>query len=187
MKTNSKAWSGWGIDAAWAAALAGLTLAAFVGGVQPLIRSHEEVMARRSALAVQQAQAAKLENALVAAQGRLESTRRALTKDRVRLQPASKVNAQLSALAALAADHGLQIDGIRPEAAAEGACYKTVPIALAGSGTFVKCTEFLRRLRETHMDTYVPAIAMDSRGTGDGSGAFRFVIHWYAEAGEPAK
>lgn len=180
VKMNGPWWSKWQWDAAGIAMLAVLSLTAYFAGFRPLLAGHEEWAARRAALAAQREQAAKLQKALTAAQGRLEETRAALAKLPLRLQPASNVIAQLAAVSALANEAGLRIDDIHPERGVPGTHYETVPIQIVGSGTYTKCTRFVSRLCKVLPDTNVSSLEMGTNPADlMGAGTFRFGLCWY--------
>ena len=183
MKLNPARWQSWHIDAAAAAALVIVTVAVCLGGIRPLRSSHDEYLAQKAELEGQRDQASRLATSMAAMRRQLAAIDQTMTTGALRLKPTSHVNTELVQLSALAVESGLAIGDIRAGLPISGPHYDTVPIELAGSGTYRTCTMFLRRLRQEHPDTSVAAFTM-SAGGDDPAGAskFRFGLRWHAAA-----
>ena len=97
------------------------------------------------------------------------------------LAPASTINRRLTEVSALAGDAGLVIDDIRPDRAVPAAQCETIPISLAGSGTYRTCTLFLARLRRSMPDTSVASVELAAAGLDTtGASKFRMDLRWHA-------
>jgi Tfp pilus assembly protein PilO len=181
MKRLLTVWTWWRVDLAGAAALAALTAAVVLGGVLPLMANHKEYLALHSELAVQRDQAARLEVTMETLRQKLESARRTVDGSPLHLAAAGTVNRRLTEVSALAGDVGLVIDDIRPDRSVPGTHCETIPIAVAGSGTYRTCTLFLARLRRTMPDTSVSALELAAGGLdATGAGKFRMDLRWHA-------
>lgn len=177
----------WHLDAAGAAALVVLTAAAWFLGADPLRCSHEAWQDEKADLATQQEQAAKLDASLVALQRRLEDARKARANGGLQLRSAASVNSQLMQISALATDCGLTIDDVRADRPQPGPYFDTIPIDLAGAGTYRACTVFLSRLGQKFADTTVLSLRLSAdTGNPSATGKFAFRIQWHAAPTQPA-
>jgi Tfp pilus assembly protein PilO len=181
----------WHIDAVGAAVALAFTAVLGLGGFWPLVRDHQEHLAQKGQLASQKEQAARLESALASLQARLAAARQSLAENPLQLKAAANINRQLADISALAADTGLRIDDMRPDRSVPGAHYETVPVVVAGGGTYRTCSAFLGRLRRAMPDTAVSSLEL-AAGGGDPAapGKFRFDLLWHAApatAAAPAK
>jgi Tfp pilus assembly protein PilO len=181
MKPNLNFLIWWRMDAVGAAACIGLTLAVVLGGFFPLARSHAEDVMLREELEGQRDKAAKMDAALAAVRLKLSAAQKTVETCPLHLESASSINRRLTDVSALAAASGLVIDDIRPERAVPGTYSETIPISVAGSGSYRTCTLFLNRLRRQMPDTGIAsvelaAVALDATG----SGKFRVDLEWHA-------
>jgi|WetSurMetagenome_2_1015567.scaffolds.fasta_scaffold135875_3 hypothetical protein len=175
------AWRFWRIDLAGAGALAALTAVVALGGVLPLAAQHREYLALQDELAAQRDQAAKLDVTMEAVRLKLETSRRAVTHSPMHLEPASIINRRLTEVSALAGETGLVIDDIRPDRPMPGTHCETIPISVAGSGTYRTCTLFLSRLRQTMPDTSVSVVELAASSLdATGASKFRLDLRWHA-------
>lgn len=181
MKSLAARWRWWRIDLAGAGVCAGLALVLGLGGFWPLLTSYRTGVAERAELISQREQAARLEAGLVTLRTRVDTVHEALAHSSLHLASASTLNRHLTELSALAVDSGLRIDDIRPDRLQAGANYDTVPITLAGGGSYRTCAAFLSRLRKAMPDTSVTALDLSALAVGPGAaGRFRFDLNWYA-------
>jgi hypothetical protein len=76
----------------------------------------------------------------------------------------------------------LTIDEMRPDVVSEGRDYKTVPIYIAGNGTYPACAAFLHGLRKRFPDMAVMSFdTTNNSASGDAPAAtFHFVLAWHA-------
>jgi Tfp pilus assembly protein PilO len=155
-------------------------------GVRPAMARYAEHRDQQVALRAARQKAAALLGTRNSTQGQLNAASEALQKQVLRLEPVSRVNQRLSALTELATrECGLIIDEMRPGTIAEGADYTTVPILIAGSGTYPKCARFLHRLRQAFPDTSVRSFETTNNSASPDSPAatFQFELTWHAAKG----
>lgn len=167
------------VDAAGLAAAAALTAAAYFGALRPLTDARG---ARGDLAARQEAEeraAEELAASAGAVQRRLDDLTRQLEGSSLVLRPAEEINKRITALAAVAAECGLTLNALSPGQATPGARYGTVPVQLAGQGTYTDCAEFLRALHGLFRDTGVHAFDLaGDPGTPEMPPAFRFDLVW---------
>jgi Tfp pilus assembly protein PilO len=180
MKRPHLAWRWWRIDLIGAAVCAAMTLAVCLGGIVPLAGSHEEVLKMQAETVAQQSQAARLDATLTATREKLRQAQKKLDESPLRLETSTNVFRRLSDVSALASDSGLSLDDIRPGPAAVGTYCDTVPIAMAGNGTYRACAAFLARLCRVMPDTGVSSLEVAAVGVDpSGSGKFHFDLEWH--------
>ena len=171
---------------AGAAACALVSTGAYFVGVRPAVARHADQASVRVELRAARQKAAALLGTRNGTQSQLNAVNEALQRQALRLDPVSTVNQRLSSLTDLATrECGLVIDEMRPGAIAEGADYQTVPILIAGSGTYPRCAKFLHRLRQTFPDTSVRSFETTNNSASPDSPAatFQFELTWHAAKG----
>ena len=171
----------WRIDIAAVALLVGITLVVAVVPGWFLVARHRGTEQLRVDVAAQERLLKDLEGELDQAMADLAEVEEALTDRAVQLSPADAVNAKLASLSDLAAQLGLQIDQIRPGEPQPGLYYQTVPLEVAGVGTYRQCAMFLRQLKLTMPDTSAGSFNLaGSSGDPMQPGTFRFGLQWVA-------
>lgn len=181
MKSVLEKWRWWRIDLAGIASLVGLALVVGLGGFWPLFSSQREQAREQAELIAEREQAARLDACLVSLRTRADAAHEALARGSLHLAPASALNRRLAEISTLAVESGLRIDDIRPDRAVSGPHYETVPIILAGGGTYRTCTAFLGRMRKAMPDTSVTALELTANAADPAAAArFRFDLNWYA-------
>lgn len=175
----------WRIYAAGAVVCAALGAAAYAVGVQPAAERHARQVARQKELRAAKQKATNLAAELNSARMQLLATNDALGSRSLRLEPASMVNRRVSRLTDLANASGLTIDEMRPGSVAEGPDYKTVPILIAGNGTYPACAAFLHALRQSFPDIAVRSFDTTNNSASPESPAatFQFDLVWHASKG----
>ena len=179
----------WHLWAAVAGACLGLTVAAYALGVGPLLREHERDRALAAELEERRETVARLASSTTDLRRDLAAAQAELERAPLRLQPASRVNQRLEAVARLATESGLALDEVRPGGPVDAAHYQTVPIRIVGFGRYPACATFLRELRQTFGDMGVRTFsASNSAGAaaaaaaGAGSTAlFQAELVWFTE------
>lgn len=167
---------------ALALALAGGVYAA---GVHPILAARAEE--RRLALSVaSRAQHAEEAREIVSGlEARLGRVRSEVEAAPVTLRPMSAVNERLAGLTALAEASGLSIESMTPGAAERLERFRSVPVKLAGRGTYAACAEFLSAVHAQFQDVAVRAVRMTGNPEEPGTpGAFEFDCAWYAAPDE---
>ena len=178
---NVGPWKGWRIDVAGATVVVALAAVFYLAGLGPLLARREAVMARQERLGSQRARAGELERRLATAREHLEATRRELDRCAVHLEPTSAVNRRLAKLSDLASAAGLKVDQLKPGRAEQAVHYETVPIHIAGKGTYRECVAFLHCLRKVFPDTGVASL--DLAGAPATASVFQFGLKWHAATG----
>jgi Tfp pilus assembly protein PilO len=179
MKGIPGGWRPWHIDAAGAAALALMLIAAYALGIRPVVQSREA----RASLAAQRDQelqkADSLGIALRELSGRVEEARQSLDAGAITLESAGRLNRRLARLTGLAAANHLKLDAIEPGKTARLPCYDAMEIAIAGRGTFTDCTAFLHHIYADVPDTEVMSVELSGQpGAADNAASFKVVLSW---------
>ena len=188
--SRPKVWGGGGsvmkIYIAGAAACALVSTGTYFVGVRPAVARHADQESRQVELRAARQKSATLLGTRNATQSQLNAVNDALQRQVLRLEPASTVNQRLSILTELATrECGLIIDEMRTGTIAEGADYQTVPVLIAGSGTYPKCAKFLHKLRQTFPDTAVRSFETTNNSASPDAPAatFQFELTWHAAKG----
>jgi Tfp pilus assembly protein PilO len=177
--------SPWRIYAVGALVCAALSAGAYAVGVRPAVRRHAEQVAHQTDLRARKQKAANLAGQLNTARTQLAAVNETLRNRTLRLQPAELVNDRIGALTALADAAHLTLDDLRPGTASETADYKTVPILIAGSGTYPDCAAFLHKLRKSFPDMAVRSFETTNNSASPDAPAatFQFDLIWHASKG----
>ena len=169
----------WKLYALAALACVALSAGGYMLGVSPALARAARAAADRTELADRRKQAGELSAAAAAARADLAATRDALADLPLKLEPASAVNQRLAKLTDLAGESNLSLAEIRPGMLVEGRDFDSVPIAIAGTGSYPNCAVFLHRLHDRFPDTAVRAFRA---GQGDASGtsaSFSVDLVWH--------
>lgn len=174
----------WHFAAGAALVCVGLTVASYAVGVGPLLAQHQAGLALGRELDDRGKEAGELAAGVSDLQRDLTAANGELARMPLRLQPASRVNGRLEAVARLATECGLSLDEMRPGGAVDAAHYQTVPLRILGAGDYPACARFLRRLRETFGDMGVRTFTASYRGGGASATAtavFQAELVWFTE------
>lgn len=172
--------------AAGAFVCAALSAGAYLVGVRPAMARHEATETRQADLKAARQKAANLAGTRNSTLAQLAETNKAVQNLPLRLEPVSSVNQRLLRLTDLATKECLlTIDEMRSGAAVDGADYQTVPILIAGSGTYPACAKFLHRLRTVFPDTAVRSFETTNNSASPDTPAatFQFDLVWHASKG----
>lgn len=169
------------MHAAGAAVIGVISVTAFVVVVQPVLRMRTERVAMVREVDTQQ----RLADDLGRKQERLEEAMRhielQLTSSEIQLQSSKHLNARIAHIIDHADKGDLDVYETRPGTVRDHPRYRTVPILLAGRGTYPNCAAFLHRLRESLPDTGVVEFELTGRPANPLEPAsFRFNLVWYA-------
>lgn len=172
----------WRIYAAGAAVCAAMTAGVYLFGVRPAARKHEEAQSRHQELNDRKRQAAALVGQLTSSRAQLAAVNQALVRQTLQLQPSNTLNHRISRLNELAEASGLTIDEIRSGQPEDGPDYLTLPILIAGNGTYPACARFLHKLRVTFPDMAVRSFETTNNSASPDSPAatFQFDLAWHA-------
>ncbi len=179
----------WQIDATGAGICAFLALLLVFGGIKPLLNSRANYASQRQLLDERSSHAMKLDLAQAQITDRLDLVRSTLEASPLRLSPAGDVNLRLSQISSRAARSGLDINEIRPGLSSASSRYETIPVLLVGSGSYIRCTRFLRALHEEFPDTAVRSLELVAGPIEPGrqsNATFRFDLRWHAAPGSQA-
>jgi Tfp pilus assembly protein PilO len=168
------------------AVCAALTAGAYLFGVRPAVARYDEHVARQLELKAARQKAANLVGVRNNTQSQLNAVNESVKNLTLRLEPASTVNQRLSKLTDLATrECQLVIDEMRPMPPADGPDYQTVPILIAGSGTYPNCARFLHRLRQAFQDTAVKSFETtnNSSSPDNPTATFQVELVWHAAKG----
>ncbi|MFO8012813.1 MAG: type 4a pilus biogenesis protein PilO [Phycisphaerae bacterium] len=181
MNTDALVRKGRHIDAVGAGVCLVLTVGLYLAGFCPLAASHEDYAAAEEACAREQDHARNLERTLHKLRARLDTVRSRAEENAVALRPPSTAPLHVAHIARLAAEAGLQVEDMQTGDPKAGAYATTVPVHLAGTGTYQACTRFLRRLRQTLPETCVLAFALQGRPNDTtGAAVLTMDLAWHA-------
>ena len=171
----------WKIYVCGAVAAALLSAGAYAFGVRPAVARYNEHLDRQAELKAAKQKASNLVGTLNNSRTQLAAVTEILGTQTLRLEPASTINQRLSRLTGLANASDLKIDEMRPGAITDGAEFKTVPILIAGSGTYTSCAKFLRELRKKFPDTVVRSFETTSNSSSPDlpAATFQFDLVWH--------
>ena len=168
------------------AVCAAMTTAAYLFGVRPAVARYDDYVARQLELKAARQKAAGLLGVRNSTQNLLNTANESLKNLPLHLEPASTVNQRLGRLTDLATKEcQLVIDEMRPMPAADGADYQTVPLLIAGSGTYPNCAKFLHRVRKDFPDTAVKSFETtnNSASPDNPTATFQVELLWHAAKG----
>ncbi len=163
----------WKLYASAALACLALSAGGYLLGVGPAMARAARAASDRAELADRRKQTGELSAAATAARADLVATRDALAALPLKLEPASAVNQRLAKLTDMAGESNLSVAEIRPGALVEGRDFDSIPIAIAGTGSYPNCAAFLHRLHDRFPDT---AVRSFRAGQGDANGAASFSV-----------
>ena len=173
----------WRTDAIAVGLLALLTAALAVAPASVLLGRREQAKQDADELTVQQKQLRALDDELNALTAQLTAVEEAMGAQSVRLDPPDAVNTRLAVLSELASGCGLQIDKLRPGRPIPNQHYQTVPLHVAGVGSYRQCAVFLRQVKAAMPDTSAQTFALAGNGLNPlQPGTFTFVLQWIAAA-----
>lgn len=172
----------WHVNALGVCTCLVLTLVFHIAGMLPVLREYAQNVKQNVELEGSKTQAAKLAAAADKLARRLRKVGQALDDAPVQLQTTRQLNQRLAHLASLAAECGLAIDQTHSDRPYSSTWYQTVPIRLAGEGTYPTCALFLSRLRQAFPDTGVSAFELSGQPTNNSAASqFTFDLVWYTQ------
>jgi Tfp pilus assembly protein PilO len=154
-----------------------LSAAGYALGVSPAVARAARAASERSELADRRKQVGELSAAATAARTELAATRDALTALPLKLEAATAVNQRLARLADMAAESSLSVAEVRPGTLTEGRDFDSVPVSIAGTGTYPACAAFLHRLHDRFPDTAVRSFRAGQSEAGTASFSIDLVWH----------
>lgn len=166
-----------------------LSLLLYVVSISPMLAHHKAQQVMRAELETERDKAQQIDQVAQRMQAELVSTERAVADYALELQPVTALNRRVSQLTALATQIGLQINEIRPKQPKAGTFYQTVPIRVAGEGSYLASSAFIHALHATLPDMAVASLRLDGRvamGQQGTVSTFEFELIWYAEPDQKA-
>lgn len=169
------------IDLAGTALCCALVAALIFGGIIPLLHHRGDSEARRKELLRQRQRVEAAKASLASLEGQLAAARSALTRNRIHLEDANRINHRLAHINELAAGRGLHVEGVEPGNVIHGIRYQTIDMKLAGEGGYLGCLDFLRDMHDQFPDMAVTAFRLTGNPQEEGRLAtFSFELRWYA-------
>ena len=173
------------IDAAGAAVLLAISAGMYAGGVGPMLESRSRHAARLAELEAGREASQKYKDAADRLKAQVIAVQEELTNRPMRLQPARMLNQRHADVTRLATEAGLEISELQPRAGVRKPLFQTIPIHLAGSGTYRTAAAFLHRLHKKFPDTGVSSFELTANPAVPVEGAScRFELVWYAAPGD---
>jgi Tfp pilus assembly protein PilO len=172
----------WRIYVGGVAVCAAMSAGVYFFGFRPAARKHRQFEARQHDANERRQQAANLAGQLNTARAQLAAVNEALVRQTLRLEPSNTLNHRLSRLNELAEASGLTIDEMNSADVEEGTDYQTIPIHIAGNGTYPACAKFLHELRQTFPDMAVRSFETNSNMPSPDvpAATFRYHLAWHA-------
>ena len=161
-----------------------LSLLLYVMAISPMMAHHQAQKVMQAELEAERDKARQIAQVTQRMQAELVSTERAVADYALKLEPVTALNRRVSQLTALATQIGLQINEIRPRQAQPGTFYQTVPIRVAGEGSYLASIAFIHALHATLPDISVASLKLYGRvvpGQQETVSTFEFELIWYAE------
>ena len=184
-QTNGTKFNPWSVYLGGAVVCAALSAGAYGVGVRPASRRHAEQIASQTELHNARQKANNLAGQLNTTRAELARVNEAIANLPLRLEPVTQINQRLARITDLADSIKpvkLTIDEMRPGVISDGRDYKTVPIYIAGNGTYPACAAFLHGLRKSFPDMAVLSFdTTNNSATPDSPAAtFQFELAWHA-------
>jgi Tfp pilus assembly protein PilO len=167
----------WRVYAVCVLTCAGLSAGGYALGVAPAMSRAAQAESDRVELADRKQRAADLTAQVANSRADLAATREALVALPLRLEPAALVNERIAKLTDMASDARLSVSEIRPGIATEGRDFDSVPITIAGTGSYPACADFLHRLHDRFPDTAVRSFRAGQAEGGTASFSVDLVWH----------
>jgi Tfp pilus assembly protein PilO len=174
----------WLVNVLGLAACAGVALAWYFAGIQPLLRAKEARVALARTAQEQQERHSALKNSKKQHEERLAALRLQVKEATIWLEPVDHLNTRVKNLADLATAHRLRVDDIKPGAASAQSHYMGVPIRLAGQGGYQAAARFLHALRMHKQDVGITGFELKGEPEApDKPASFTVQLLWYAAPG----
>jgi Tfp pilus assembly protein PilO len=172
------------IDAAGLLVCLGLTGAAYFFGARPVLNAQSRLDEQKQLLEEQARNASDVEGRVLFEQKKLAEVKAKLAATSVPLFPPSDINKRLEVLAQITTGNGLTLRQLDPGAAVSQAGatrFTTVPIRIAGTGSFAGVSGFLHELLAmAYADVEVRGMTLTAGPEGGSESAFEIEMRWYA-------
>ena len=160
-----------------------MAILGYYWGIRPVVQRHKTVVEQERQLKTNHKNLGELTGIISSLKDKLTTVSKALADSPIELQSAYSVNPRIARLTELADGSGIKIDKIQPGRPISGSRFQTVPIYLAGSGSFPAFVTLLSRLGETFADTAVVSFDLTANPAQAAITAeFQIDLLWYAAA-----
>lgn len=162
-------------------AVAAIIVSGYLLGVQPVEAIRAKQQSLRAALKSRSNEESDLRRRHRDAEVALREAETALRTRGVELRPASQLNTQIRAIAALATEMKVEVDSLNASQAASEPQFTRVPIRFAGRASAQSIAEFMQAVRARFSDVTVRTFELRADLSSEGSGAsVQMEIEWYA-------
>jgi len=158
------------------------TLLVYLLGFMPLLSQREEIDVQRQQLDEQRDKAERLQATSRILRAKLATTHAQLSTSHIQLQSIRQLNQRLSELAEFSQKTGLDMQDVRPGALVRMPRYATMPIHVAGNGTYPACTAFFRDLHQRFGDMAIASFDLRNGNAPNAPATFSFEIVWFVSA-----
>lgn len=169
------------VHAAGLATLASIVAAGYFLGVKPVEGIRERQSVLRAALRSQSEDEADIRRKARDAEAALRQAEESLRLSGVSLQPTSYLNTKIRDIAALAAEHSIEVDSLNAQPPISDPQFLRVPVRLAGRAAAQSVSDFMRSISERFSDVAVRSFDLRADlATGGGWSTVQMEIDWYA-------
>jgi hypothetical protein len=170
----------WIIDGAGVGICLVASIAVYALGIAPLLEQRGFVISQRHHLRAQRRKCAEAEGSVKDLERQLAGAQARLAAGQIRLEPPSRTNERVAALAALLGDRGLEIDDVQIKEVLPSSRCTVVPISIAGRGGYQKTVALLHELIRTFADTSLAKLELVGNPAASGQPAkFKLDMLWY--------
>jgi Tfp pilus assembly protein PilO len=171
----------WHVDACGAIVCSILLIVFVFGVIRPIMSQQTALAAIHDEITELNGRRTVLDQRTAQLRLELEGTHAALAATDLTLQPVEQVNRRLADIVELATECGMVIHQTQTDEPDHQASHNTVPVDMAGAGSYSECARFLHKLTTVLPDVKVIAFELSGKGKpGGGDGAFEFDLAWYA-------
>lgn len=157
---------------------------AFWFGIRPILNERMDLRAKEQELASEKQMFAELRCSLREQRKILQHLEEQIANQPLRLDPVGYLNRTLFKITSMAEDGDIRISQVDPGKNQVGVHYSTVPIRIAGNGSFIGLSKFLGQLHEV-LDTAVLAFHLErNRSKSKDEASFEAEFLWYAAPGQ---
>lgn len=161
--------------------VAAIITAGYLIGVQPVEAIRAKQHSLRTALKSRSNEESDLRRRHREAEMALREAETSLRTRGVELRPASQLNTQIRAIAALATEMKVEVDSLNASQAVTEPQFTRVPIRFAGRAPAQSIAQFMRAIRERFSDVTVRTFEIRADLSPEGGGSsVQMEIEWYA-------
>jgi len=171
----------WQIDLAGLIVCAGVSVAAYFLGLDPLLQQRSRMTAQHRELVEEKRHRVTLEAALTTLKKKAIGIRQELTEADVALESKDRINHRLTELATVLGCGEMQIDTVHTGQISQGRYCDLVPIRISGQSSYLESAAAFHELYRTLRDVSIVGFKLE--GAPDGSGqahSLRIDTFWYA-------